>query len=314
MKKIPPSLQIIVTSNCNFKCKTCFGGFRRGDNLPISLLEKALDEAPKLGYKIITLTGGEPALHPQFPEIIKYIVKKGLLFNFISNGSLIEKYQFIVEKYRANFDTAVFSIDGADAKINDYIRQPGSFKKVISAVKYFLSLDIPTVVEVCLNAINKDQINDMIMLFRKIGIKTVVFSSAVQTPLNKKIILSDKEKRICLKEIFRLRKKYKEIEILTRNSLQGIDGIDFCPGLNSLSTLTINPRGDLLYCSVTRFDGMSLGSLKNHSLYSLINKYRKMVRHLKDIRKQMIRSGRVINGFNTCEFCDYFLKEYFQNI
>jgi organic radical activating enzyme len=96
MIKINGNLDYIITSGCNLSCDDCdrFSNF----NLPYT---ESLEEAEKnfeawgkaIEVDTLTITGGEPLMHPHLNELIalarKYI--KCNLISIITNGSLLHK-------------------------------------------------------------------------------------------------------------------------------------------------------------------------------------------------------------------------------
>ena len=58
--------------------------------VPFSLVKKAVRKLKSLGVNIISVTGGEPLLHPQISEIVKYIGDKNILISYLpTNGILL---------------------------------------------------------------------------------------------------------------------------------------------------------------------------------------------------------------------------------
>ncbi len=77
-KKNLPSgtLRIVLTTECNYKCKYCFAEGEIDKNkrvLDIEDLKKILLVSKEFGITNIKLTGGEPLLYPKMEELLKYI-------------------------------------------------------------------------------------------------------------------------------------------------------------------------------------------------------------------------------------------------
>ena len=49
-------------------------------------MRRRLDRLAELGTTIITLSGGEPLLHPEVDDIIAHIRKHGIMAGMITNG------------------------------------------------------------------------------------------------------------------------------------------------------------------------------------------------------------------------------------
>ena len=54
--------------------------------VPIEEMKKRLDILAESARLIITISGGEPLLHPELDEIIRHIRKHGMIAGLITNG------------------------------------------------------------------------------------------------------------------------------------------------------------------------------------------------------------------------------------
>lgn len=75
------NLDLHLTTACNMKCSFC-GAWEYGKEhayITLADAEKALDAGRKSGYRITTLTGGEPAIHPGILQNTESGAQKRLL-------------------------------------------------------------------------------------------------------------------------------------------------------------------------------------------------------------------------------------------
>lgn len=77
---------------CNFRCSYCPPNLNNGTTTPIDMdvLARFVDRIQEIapGNKIIfAFSGGEPTLHPQFIEMIKYLNSRGCEITMTTNGS-----------------------------------------------------------------------------------------------------------------------------------------------------------------------------------------------------------------------------------
>ena len=78
----PDWLVLPITDRCNLNCKFCFYPNVRNKDLPLSQIIEIAKKAPPL----ICLSGGEPTLHPDLPEIITRLKNMGKLVQVLTNG------------------------------------------------------------------------------------------------------------------------------------------------------------------------------------------------------------------------------------
>ena len=86
-----------LTPVCNMDCRMCYVRMSRQQQEAIAPLKSAEHwlalgrEAKNAGMLYLLVTGGEPFLHPQFPEILEGLHKMGLLITVNSNGTMIDE-------------------------------------------------------------------------------------------------------------------------------------------------------------------------------------------------------------------------------
>ena len=302
-------LIFFLTNVCNFKCKTCLREYEPPKNLSLKIMERVLSEAKKFWHCRVAFTGGEPCLHPQFRQVIELVAQHGMKFSFVSNGSLLDKYTFLVDEFKDRIVYAGLSLDGATADVHDSIRQEGSFERVKESIKYFSSNGVYTKAKMCVNKLNMHQIEDVVKLSTSLGANITTFTGAIQTSFNKGIVLSDEEKMKCVARINKLRKKYN-VPSRIHISLQASHGVNFCRHLNYMPGITVNPDGEFILCCNIIRNGAAVGSLEKTGLVELYHKIRDTAFYLRKLRMRMLSTGKMEPGFNTCEFCNTYLAEY----
>ena len=101
-----PSLSLEITNRCNFKCVHCFIENRQSTNshqhLSLDQIRRVLKQAYNMNVFKITITGGEPFLHPQIIEILEEIKKYNFICYVLSNGTLINENNISVIKKCVN--------------------------------------------------------------------------------------------------------------------------------------------------------------------------------------------------------------------
>src|SRR5262249_16793311 len=80
--------------------------------VPLEEVKKRLDTLADMGTSVITISGGEPLLHPELPEIIQHIRRRGMIAGLITNGFLLDKAQ-IAKLNDAGLEHLQIRIDNA---------------------------------------------------------------------------------------------------------------------------------------------------------------------------------------------------------
>jgi len=82
----PLLVQLVVTRRCNLSCGYCSEYDEVSSPVDVALLEQRIDHVARLGTLVLTLTGGEPLLHPQLDRLISRASSQGVVCTMISNG------------------------------------------------------------------------------------------------------------------------------------------------------------------------------------------------------------------------------------
>ena len=133
-----PHLNWAITGKCNFNCLHCF---MAADNAP--MMEEftweqclnLLDECVRCGIQTVTLTGGEPMLHPRFMDIVRECEKRRLnIAEINTNGSFITE-EMLDEFHALGMDVLIkISYDGIGH--HDWLRnRPGAEEKAVRAIR-----------------------------------------------------------------------------------------------------------------------------------------------------------------------------------
>jgi MoaA/NifB/PqqE/SkfB family radical SAM enzyme len=106
----PIDAHIIPIRRCNLSCTYCneFDDFSQ----PVATEEmlRRIDALAALGTTIITISGGEPLLHPELDSIVRHIRRRRMLAGLITNGYLLTPER-IERLNRAGLDHLQISID-----------------------------------------------------------------------------------------------------------------------------------------------------------------------------------------------------------
>jgi len=71
---------------CNLACGYCNEYDKVSDPVSLDVMKRRLDKLAELRTSVITISGGEPLMHPQLDEIIAHIRSHDIIAGLISNG------------------------------------------------------------------------------------------------------------------------------------------------------------------------------------------------------------------------------------
>lgn len=160
---------------CNQYCSYCPCGNRKklkNAITPFEDLKEKIDSMKRKGIEHITLSGGEPTLHPYFIELVKYICELGINVTILSNGENFADDIFF-QKIRNNFDYSkirvITTIHSQDCFEHEKANQKvGSFNKTILGLKKIEALGIKVIIKHC---ITKENYKDLALFYKFIDQK-----------------------------------------------------------------------------------------------------------------------------------------------
>lgn len=136
----PLLVDIELSSACNLKCPMCYTITEEFKNkvhtqlMERKVFRKIVDEIAGKVISVRLSLRGEPTLHPDLVECIRYCKEKGIKeVSFLTNGSKMSKDYFI-QVAEAGADWITFSIDGVGDEY-EQIRHPLKFGDTLKKIK-----------------------------------------------------------------------------------------------------------------------------------------------------------------------------------
>ena len=109
----PLLAHIIPVRRCNLACTYCneFDDFSKP--VPADEMFRRIDKLGALGTAVVTISGGEPLLHPELDDVIRRIRANGMIAGLITNGYLLVADR-IRRLNRAGLEWLQISIDNVN--------------------------------------------------------------------------------------------------------------------------------------------------------------------------------------------------------
>lgn len=151
------NFQIELTSRCNERCIHCYipHEFKEGMISP-DLFYSVLDQLEDLSCWQVTLSGGEPMLHPRFKEFLRAAKEKDMYVAVLSNLTLLDDEIVDILK-DGNVSSVQVSLYSMNPEHHDAITKlPGSFEKTKVAIEKLIANDIPVQISCPTMKENKD--------------------------------------------------------------------------------------------------------------------------------------------------------------
>jgi len=275
--EFPTCINIEPTSACNLKCIMCCNNSHKMKKgfMDINLYKKIIDECQKYKLYSIKLSWrGEPLLHKNLIDMIKYAKDSGIHEIIINTNGLLLNINKIKELVDSGIDSILISIDGADKKTYEEIRKGGNFDVLDGNIKNLIRIRNKKGVKlpkVKLHAIRMQENNNSIdLLYDK-------YADIVDD-----IHISDE---IPLFNIERSKNYKKETKKIIRKP---------CDQL--WQRLAISWNGDVAMCCNDWIPKIVLGNVKTESIYDIWHGGK--LNYIRNLHKQLS-----FNDLDVCSSC-----------
>ena len=185
---LPISIAFEPTTSCNLRCPECPSGLRSFKRptgmLEADLFRNVIDQlAPTLNYLTFYFQG-EPFLHPQFLEMVKYASDKGIYTATSTNAHFLKDEQ-AKAVVLSSLDRLIISIDATTQNTYQSYRIGGSLEKVIEGTRSLLywkkklkSKTPHVVFQFLVVKPNEHQIPEVYQLAHELGVDQVALKTA----------------------------------------------------------------------------------------------------------------------------------------
>jgi len=187
-KGMPISISFEPTTSCNLRCPECPSGLRSFTRptgmLEAELFKNTIDQLSKTLTYLIFYFQGEPYLHKEFIDLVKYASQKGIYTATSTNAHYLndENARKTVE---SGLDRLIISLDGTTQETYEQYRVGGKIDKVLEGAKNIvkwkkkLKSQKPYVVfQFLVVKPNEHQIEDVKQLAKDIGVDDVGLKTA----------------------------------------------------------------------------------------------------------------------------------------
>ncbi len=188
---------------CNARCAFCYylEDLRRGTvkNSTTAQNKRKIRFAHALGKRAIDISGGEPTIRKDLPELISFCRQTGYrTVNIITNGIVTSDAAYCATLQQSGLTEALFSIHSHDAAVHDSLTGvPGSYRKIIQSIENFTALGIPVRINTVITNTNYGDIGRFLAsvhAWRPATVNLIVFNpseTAVHVQKNGPVRFSD---------------------------------------------------------------------------------------------------------------------------
>lgn len=190
IKNYPVKAYIEPTLFCNLRCPACPTGLQLGlrpsASIDVDLFKSAIDEVGDYLFELWMYNWGEPLLHKQTPEMIRYAKDRGIEKIRLSTNLSIPLTDDYIERFvRSGLDELIVSLDGTTEQTYSKYRVRGEIDLVhrnmmrIQEAKTRLGLSTPNIIwQFLVFKHNEQQMKEAQAEYRNWGADSIYFYGA----------------------------------------------------------------------------------------------------------------------------------------
>jgi MoaA/NifB/PqqE/SkfB family radical SAM enzyme len=124
----PRILQLHPTRACNLRCLHCYSSSAPSEQYQQdpTLLVRAIGDAATLGYRVLSISGGEPLLYSGLPSLLTEARRQGMQATITTNGLLLDDRH--IQVLEGWVDLVAISLDGTGERHNLMRNAPRAFE------------------------------------------------------------------------------------------------------------------------------------------------------------------------------------------
>jgi radical SAM protein with 4Fe4S-binding SPASM domain len=170
-----------LTLQCNMGCRHCgsLAGRARDDELSRDECLRVADQLVELRCGRVTLTGGEPTLHPAWDELGGRLARQKVRVAILSNGWTWGPRE-AERAAHAGLCSVGFSLDGLEREHDDF-RGPGSYARVLAALRSVREVGLEFGVNTTIHRGNRHQLVELRDLLAAEGVRSWQLQYAIPT-------------------------------------------------------------------------------------------------------------------------------------
>jgi MoaA/NifB/PqqE/SkfB family radical SAM enzyme len=167
-----PLIALYLSERCNSRCITC-DYWRHGvADMRLDAVRRLLPDLARLHTQVALISGGEPLLNPEWPQIAQLLRDQGLKLWLLTSGLSLAKH---ARRAAAFFEAITVSLDGTDRATYEAIRGLDAFGKVCQGIRAATQAGTPVSLRVTLQRANYRQLPQFVRLTRELGAQQVSF-------------------------------------------------------------------------------------------------------------------------------------------
>lgn len=300
----PPHMTIELTEGCNLRCVYCYreSDSTKMSHMPTGELLMLIEKLWEAGLRTVELTGGEPTVHRDFRNILRFCTEKFAMVGVLTNGTRLS--DGLAQQFAEMGDRLMYSVslDASTPELHDARRGvKGAWSKTTNNIARLAALGVGIRVSMVVDEENFNDIENTLLLARSLGAR--VFSYSPVLPLGRGKDVFSTEWKMKGADVFKkenyLAERYKGfLGVLSEEAVCEVEGTEGCGA--GYRTFAMDPWGNIRPCATFGPTELVFGNLRTQSLEEVFGQ--PAIFAMKQLRAP---SPEFCAGCSQADFCRY---------
>jgi MoaA/NifB/PqqE/SkfB family radical SAM enzyme len=166
---MPTRIVLNFAHRCNMSCAWCYVPFM-GEEPDPEVCRRIIERSAEIGFKVITLAGGDPMVYSFLPHLVETAHHYGLFVHIDTNGIGLRCTDNTASLLTCGIDLLGLPLDGPRQEVHNRMRSTQShFDLVIERLQWLAPFMHKVKINTLVSMSNADTIGDMVPLVARLG-------------------------------------------------------------------------------------------------------------------------------------------------
>jgi len=177
----PFKVDVALTYACNNACPHCYNEPDRFGmpSLPLPDWFKVFDKLSEIGVPHVILTGGEPTLHPQVAEIVRYADDLGLIVGMNTNGRALSHQPQMAALAEAGLNHVQVTLESCRPEVHNAMVGAEAFAQTVQGIRNAVASGVHTITNTTLMRGNAGHALETIDFLYDLGLRTFAMNGMI---------------------------------------------------------------------------------------------------------------------------------------
>jgi radical SAM protein with 4Fe4S-binding SPASM domain len=151
----PLRAMIEISDRCNEVCVHCYQEQGKKGEMTTDQIKSVMDELAQMGVLVLTISGGEATLRPDFLELLRHARARSFAIRLFTNGLTMTR-ELAQELHKLAVHVVEISLYSHRADVHDFITGvPRSFERTTAGIRYLAELGVDVHVKSPMMGVNE---------------------------------------------------------------------------------------------------------------------------------------------------------------